>query len=208
MENTDTPKYMKIAIDIAQKIYNNEFKVGEKVRGRSTLSSKYNVSPETIRRAVSLLKDMHVVEVTEKSGIYIKSVENAYLFIHRFNAKNNVKELRQRIKSLQKEKNKIEKEIDKYMDLILENSIQFENINLEDAYEIVIYSNSYIVNKTISDTEFWKHTNGTIISVKRKDKMYISPGPYFRFEAGDIVRIICSEDDLNRAKNYIQQGIN
>ncbi|EJE7234480.1 TPA: GntR family transcriptional regulator [Clostridium botulinum] len=208
MENTDTPKYMKIAIDIAQKIYNNEFKVGEKVRGRSTLSSKYNVSPETIRRAVSLLKDMQVVEVTEKSGIYIKSVENAYLFIHRFNAKNNVKELRQRIKSLQKEKNKIEKEIDKYMELILENSIQFENINLEDAYEIVIYSNSYIVNKTISDTEFWKHTNGTIISVKRKDKMYISPGPYFRFEAGDIVRIICSEDDLNRAKNYIQQGIN
>ncbi|AVQ44556.1 TrkA C-terminal domain-containing protein [Clostridium botulinum] len=208
MENTDTPKYMKIAIDIAQKIYNNEFKVGEKVRGRSTLSSKYNVSPETIRRAVSLLKDMQVVEVTEKSGIYIKSVENAYLFIHRFNAKNNVKELRQRIKSLQKEKNKIEKEIDKYMDLILENSIQFENINLEDAYEIVIYSNSYIVNKTISDTEFWKHTNGTIISVKRKDKMYISPGPYFRFEAGDIVRIICSEDDLNRVKNYIQQGIN
>ncbi|GAE01643.1 GntR family transcriptional regulator [Clostridium botulinum B str. Osaka05] len=208
MENTDTPKYMKIAIDIAQKIYNNEFKVGEKVRGRSTLSSKYNVSPETIRRAVSLLKDMQVVEVTEKSGIYIKSVENAYLFIHRFNAKNNVKELRQRIKSLQKEKNKIEKEIDKYMDLILENSVQFENINLEDAYEIVIYSNSYIVNKTISDTEFWKHTNGTIISVKRKDKMYISPGPYFRFEAGDIVRIICSEYDLNRAKNYIQQGIN
>ncbi len=37
MENTDTPKYIKIAIDIAQKIYNNEFKVGEKVRGRSTL---------------------------------------------------------------------------------------------------------------------------------------------------------------------------
>ena len=208
MENTDTPKYMKIAIDIAQKIYNNEFKVGEKVRGRSTLSSKYNVSPETIRRAVSLLKDMQVVEVTEKSGIYIKSVENAYLFIHRFNAKNNVKELRQKIKSLKKEKNKLEREIDKYMDLILENSIQFENINLEDAYEIVIYSNYYIVNKTISDTEFWKHTNGTIISVKRKDKMYISPGPYFRFEAGDIARIICSEDDLNRAKNYIQQGIN
>ncbi len=56
------------------------------------------------------------------------------------------------------------------MDLILENSIQFENINLEDAYEIVIYSNSYIVNKTISDTEFWKHTNGTIISVKERIK--------------------------------------
>ncbi|APQ95450.1 TrkA C-terminal domain-containing protein [Clostridium botulinum] len=208
MENIDTPKYVKIAIDIAQRIYNNEFKVGEKVRGRSTLSSKYNVSPETIRRAVSLLKDMQVVEVTEKSGIYIKSVENAYLFIHRFNAKNNVKELRQKIKSLQKEKIKIEKQIDKYIDLILENSIQFENINLEDSYEMVIYPNSYIVNKTISDTEFWKHTNGTIISVKRKDKMYISPGPHFRFETGDIVRIICSEDDLNRAQNYIQQGVN
>ncbi len=31
MENIDTPKYIKIAIDIAQRIYNNEFKVGEKL---------------------------------------------------------------------------------------------------------------------------------------------------------------------------------
>ncbi|EJO5347583.1 GntR family transcriptional regulator [Clostridium botulinum] len=208
MENTDTPKYIKIAIDIAKRIYNKEFKVGEKVRGRSTLSSKYNVSPETIRRAVSLLKDMQVVQVTEKSGIYIKSVENAYLFIHRFNSKNNVKELRKKIKSLQKEKMKIEKEINKYMDLILEYSIQFENINLEDSYEIAINSNSHIVNKTISDTEFWKYTNATIVSVKREDKMYISPGPYFRFEKEDIVRVICSESDLSKAKNYIEQGIN
>ncbi len=38
-----------------------------------------------------------------------------------------LKNLEQKIKSLKKEKNKIEKEIDKYMDLILENSIQFEN---------------------------------------------------------------------------------
>ncbi len=38
--------------------------------------------------------------------------------------------------------------------------------------------------------------------------MYISPGPHFRFKTGDIVRIICSEDDLNRAQSYIQQGVN
>lgn len=207
MRNEDTPKYIKIAIDIAHKIYSKEFKVGQKVSGRSTLSSKYNVSPETIRRAIALLKEMDVVEVTEKSGIYIKSIENAYAFIQRFNAKNNVKELRQKIKYLQEEKFKIEKEINKYLDLILEYSIQFENINLKDSYEQVVSADSYVANKTISDTEFWKYTKATIISVKSNDKLYISPGPYFKFKEGDTIKFICDEENVKKVKDYIEKGI-
>ena len=38
----------------------------KKLSGRSTLASLYNVSPETIRRSIALLKDMDVVEVAEK----------------------------------------------------------------------------------------------------------------------------------------------
>ncbi|HSQ33895.1 MAG TPA: GntR family transcriptional regulator, partial [Peptostreptococcaceae bacterium] len=111
MENQDIPRYIKIAADIANKIHTGEFKVGDKLKGRSTLSSKYNVSPETIRRSVSLLQDMDIVKVSEKSGIYVTSSENAYVYLQKFNSKNDIREIRQKIKELQSEKSKIEKEI-------------------------------------------------------------------------------------------------
>ena len=47
----------------------------EKIHGRSTLASKYNVSPETVRRAMFLLKDMDILEMKQGSGIFIKNVE-------------------------------------------------------------------------------------------------------------------------------------
>jgi len=128
MENQEIPRYIKIAVDIANSIYSGEFKVGDKLKGRSTLSSKYNVSPETIRRSVSLLQDMDIVEVSEKSGIYIKSVENAYTYIQKFNSKKDIRHVRQKIKELQSEKLKIEKEINKYLDIILEYSMKADSL--------------------------------------------------------------------------------
>ena len=56
-------RYEKIALDIAYSILNEEWKVGDMIKGRSTLSGKYSVSPETIRRAIKLLEELMVVEV-------------------------------------------------------------------------------------------------------------------------------------------------
>ena len=56
MRKDSNPVYKNIALDIANKIINGEFKVGEKISGRSTLAGVYNVSPETIRRAIALLE--------------------------------------------------------------------------------------------------------------------------------------------------------
>ena len=52
MENDALPQYMRIARSIAQRIADGELQEGEKLSGRSKLSSEYNVSPETIRKAV------------------------------------------------------------------------------------------------------------------------------------------------------------
>ncbi len=56
------PVYHQIAVDIAAKIVNGRYKEGERLHGRSTLASQYNVSPETIRKAVFLLQDMGIVK--------------------------------------------------------------------------------------------------------------------------------------------------
>lgn len=88
------PVYQQIAIDLASRIAQGEFVIGTKIYGRSTLASQYNVSPETIRRAVILLEDMKIVEVIQGSGIFVKSKEEAFKFIEKFKDKDSMESLK------------------------------------------------------------------------------------------------------------------
>ncbi|MDD3705318.1 MAG: GntR family transcriptional regulator, partial [Clostridiaceae bacterium] len=97
-------KYEKIALDIAYSIQNGEYKIGEMVKGRSTLSGKYSVSPETIRRALTLLEELQVVNVIEKKGILIKSKEAANTYIKEYQSKDRILSLREEISRLMDEK--------------------------------------------------------------------------------------------------------
>ncbi len=82
-QNVDVPIYRKIALDLAGRICSGEIREGTRMFGRSTLAGEYNVSPETIRRAVNLLEDMNVVVSSHGSGIYVSSVSSAYAFIEK-----------------------------------------------------------------------------------------------------------------------------
>ena len=73
-------RYIDIALNIATLIVNGELSEGDKVSGRSTLAGRYNVSPETVRRAVTLLKESGVVDSSPKSGISILSAYKAHEF--------------------------------------------------------------------------------------------------------------------------------
>ena len=82
------PEYVKIAVDMAGRIYKGEFDEQEKLRGRSTLAGEYNVSPETIRRAMRLLEDMEVVTVSQEVE-YMLSLKKKH--INLWNALNKRK---------------------------------------------------------------------------------------------------------------------
>lgn len=81
MENESLTHYMRVAVSLAERIAAGELREGEKLSGRSKLSPEYNVSPETVRRALRLLADMKVVEVKEQSGVYILSADNARRYL-------------------------------------------------------------------------------------------------------------------------------
>ncbi|MDU4750117.1 MAG: GntR family transcriptional regulator, partial [Clostridium butyricum] len=83
MNNLSIPTYKKIALDIANKIQLNNILEGDILHGRSTLSSKYNVSPETIRRSMILLEDVEVVKTIKGKGILVLSREKAISFLNR-----------------------------------------------------------------------------------------------------------------------------
>jgi DNA-binding GntR family transcriptional regulator len=123
-------KYEKIALDIAYSIVNEEWKIGEMVKGRSTLSGKYSVSPETIRRALKLLEELQVVCVMEKKGILIKSKEAANTFIKEYQSKDRILSLREDIIRLIEEKKEIEKQVLERMDSVIEQAMLLRNIGI------------------------------------------------------------------------------
>lgn len=197
------PRYIKIAIDIAQRIVNKEFVEGDKIKGRSTLASEYNVSPETIRRAASLLEDMEVVKIWEKSGIYITSSTQAHVLIKRFSKKNDLRERRNLLKKLRLEKANLEKEIEENLDSLLEYTLGQNKVNLGASYELIVPNKSYVVGKTTNELKFWYNTGATITAVKRASELFISPGPHMSFLPEDIVYFVCTQESFQKVKDFI-----
>lgn len=216
MSKTHIPRYTSIAIDIAHNILNDTYIVGEKITGRSTLSSKYSVSPETIRKSIALLKEMDVVDVNEKSGIVIKSKDMAYMFIEKYNTQININLLHQKILALQKQKNELELQIDTHLNTILEYTLKYERTltlntpkDLSDSIDIIkltLGHHDFVVGKSISETQFFKYTHATIVSITKHNERILSPGPFYIFQPEDILNIVCEENQLEVAKRFIQQG--
>lgn len=204
-QRIDTPRYMNIALDLAGRICNGEFKEGNRIFGRSILASEYNVSPETIRRAVNLLEDMQVVMPSQGSGIFISSLSNAYSFIKKFQNKETIRSLKNEIKELLAQKKDIESAINDRVEMIVDYSDRLKNLNVLSPLEIEIDNGSGLIGQTISETKFWQNTGATIIAIRRKDSLILSPGPYGGFEKGDTIFVVGGEDVIQRVKQFIRE---
>lgn len=202
-DSFEMPRYMKIAVDIATRIYNGYICEGEKLRGRSILAGEYNVSPETIRKAMKLLEDKGVVDVNKGSGIIVRSVEQAHEFIKSSREKESLSSLKATMKNLIQDRNNLEKKIQDINEKIIDNAYRFRNIDLIDVIEIQIKQESPIVGKTIGDIEFWKNTGATIIGVKRDDDIIISPGPYLEFKKEDKILVVGNEGVEEKIQKFL-----
>lgn len=204
---TNSPAYLKIALDIASRIVNGDFIEGKKLSGRSTLVGIYNVSPETIRRSIALLQDMDVVVVEEKSGITIKSKTNAGSFIEKFKTKNEFATIKHDIYSLIEEKKELESKLENKINDLIEFATQLRNVGLIVPYESLVEPNSLIIGKTLGELNFWNNTGATIIGVKRECKLYLSPGPYLAIKNGDIIVYVGESEVIENVNNYITSQV-
>lgn len=197
-------RYEKIALDIAYSILNDEWKVGEILKGRSTLSGKYSVSPETIRRALKLLEELQVVHVVERKGIMIKSKDAANTFIKEYQSKDRILTLREDINKLISEKRAIEDSVLERLDSIIEQAMLLRNIGIIYPLEIKIPEGSDIIGKSIGEVRFWDHTGATIIGINRSGHLYLSPGPKLVFYSGDIILFVGNAPNISdRVHKYV-----
>lgn len=123
-ENTTSPlhtaRYITIAMDIAERVLHGDYKEGQKIYGRSTLSGLYNVSPETVRRALTLLQEASVVRVLPGAGVQVSSVEAARDYLAESGQYKVVKEMQERLNTMVIERNHLNAKIEHLTTELLE----------------------------------------------------------------------------------------
>ncbi|MGM9975034.1 MAG: TrkA C-terminal domain-containing protein [Clostridiaceae bacterium] len=197
-----TPVYQQIAIDIASRIAKKDIPVGYKLKGRSILAGEYNVSPETIRRSMHLLEDVGIVQVSAGSGITVTSLEAANDYIKKFTELESLSSKQQTIKKLIHEKQKLDKSLEEAISSLMDYSERFKHTNPFTPIEYELEEDCPLIGETIGSSQFWQNTGGTIVGIKRKDTLIISPGPYADFRANDTLIIIGDINIYERVEHF------
>lgn len=190
----EIPGYKSIALDIAQRIVSGEFQVGSKLSGRTLLASQYRVSPETIRKAMALLKDEDIVSVSQGKEISILSDKNAYDYITRNHYLKSVFSLKQDLQLLLQEKKENDRKFERLLTEIIAASDRLKNFKPYHPIEIEIEEHSHAVGKTIAELQFWQNTGATIIALRRGSQMSISPGPHVILRENDTLVVVGEEN--------------
>ena len=194
MKQTVVPsQYLQIALDIARRIAKGELPEGQRVYGRSVMASEYNVSPETIRRALRLLSDMKVVEVKPQSGVVVLSADSARRYIENFEESADVRALRQQLKDLMTEYADLSRRLSDTVTALLKSRETFAAADEPfPNYEVPIPKDSPLIGRSIGERKFWQSTGGTIVAIRRGQTVILSPGPYAQLYGGDVIVLVGS----------------
>jgi K+/H+ antiporter YhaU regulatory subunit KhtT len=203
MNNSSIPTYKKIALDIANKIQQNNINEGDILLGRSTLSSKYNVSPETIRRSMILLEDVEVVKTIKGKGILVLSREKAISFLNRNKSIDSIRSYKTEIDKLLNNRKEIETQLLKSIQGIIDYSSRFNEVNNIIPLEFVVPENCLYIGKTVGEIMFWQNTGATLIAVKRNDELLLSPGPYISLNPNDVLIVVGNDNIRNSVPQFL-----
>lgn len=200
-----TPRYQQIAADIAAKIAGGDYKVGDKIFARSSLASQYHVSSETARRAICVLCDVQIVEVSQGMGAVVKSVENAMEFVRQFDEEYTISAMKNGLIESLAEQNRKNDEIRGQLENLLDKVTHFTALNPFTPYQIELKSGMNHLGKNLSEINFWHNTLATVIAIRHHDELLLSPGPYARLFEGDIVYYIGQADCAIRVDQFFSR---
>ncbi|MFT3984744.1 MAG: TrkA C-terminal domain-containing protein [Lachnospiraceae bacterium] len=197
------PKYQQIAIEIASKIVNEEYTIGQKIHGRSFIAAQYNVSPETARRAFCILSDLDIVSPERGSGMVIKSKSNALEFLNGFSNRITIETLKKSImENIQHQQKEINSLSNDLAELILATE-HFRSMNPLVPFSVRITPDCKYLNRSIQELQLWQHTGATLVAIKRGDVLMRSPGPYAVVLENDVIYFVSQEDSDHRIKDFL-----
>ena len=199
-------QYLQIALDLATRIARGELPEGIRIYGRSVMASEYNVSPETIRRALRLLADMKVVEVKPQSGAVVLSADSARRYIANFEENADVHALRQQLRDLMAEYTDLSHRMADTVTALIKSRDTFAAAGEPlPNYEVPVPKDSPLIGKSIGALKFWQSTGGTIVAIRRGQTVILSPGPYAELYAGDIIVLVGSPAAAEAAHRLVTE---
>ena len=197
-------QYLVIALDLATRIAKGELAEGARIYGRSVMASEYNVSPETIRRALRLLADMKVVEVKPQSGAVVLSADNARRYIENVAQHSDASSLYQRFRSLLHQSGELNRQLEEAVIALVKGRDTFSAAAEPfPNYEVRVPEDSPLIGKNIGELKFWQSTGGTIVAIRRGQTVILSPGPYAELYAGDVIVLVGSPAAAEAAHHLI-----
>ena len=197
-------QYLQIALDLATRIAKGELAEGNRIYGRSVMASEYNVSPETIRRALRLLADMKVVEVKPQSGAKVLSADSARRYIENFEEGADVHAMRAQLKSLLEEYDQLSRRLTETVTALIKSRETFAAAGEPlPNYEVPVPKDSPLIGKSIGALKFWQSTGGTIVAIRRGQTVILSPGPYAELYGGDIIVLVGSPAAAEAAHHLV-----
>ena len=197
-------QYLQIALDLATRIAKGELAEGSRIYGRSVMASEYNVSPETIRRALRLLADMKVVEVKPQSGAIVLSADSARRYIKNFEEGADVHAMRAQLKSLLEEYDQLSRRLTETVTALIKSRETFAAAGEPlPNYEVPFPKDSPLIGKSIGALKFWQSTGGTIVAIRRGQTVILSPGPYAELYGGDIIVLVGSPAAAEAAHHLV-----
>lgn len=168
------------------------------------MASEYNVSPETIRRALRVLADMKVIEVKPQSGALILSADSARRYIKNFQADMDIRSAWKELKTFLNEYNSLHKKISETVSTLIESHNSYSEARKPfPNYEIIIPTDSKLIGKNLNELKFWQSTGATIVAIRRGKSIILSPGPYMELFQGDLVILVGNSSAAEAAYHFI-----
>ncbi len=196
--------YLQIALDLSGRIAKGEFPEKTRLYGRSVLASEYNVSPETIRRALRLLADMKVVEVKPQSGAVVLSVDSAQRYIDRFSENADIAALRNQLRDQIVQMAELQSKLVETATALLKTQSGFAAAGAPlPNYEVTVPVDSPLIGQSIGALRFWQSTGSTIVAIRRGPHMILSPGPYAQLFRGDILVLVGTYEAVEAARRLV-----
>ncbi|MEA4873015.1 MAG: GntR family transcriptional regulator [Synergistaceae bacterium] len=197
-------RYQQLASDIASRIAEGSYQVGDKIFARSSLASQYQVSSETARKAVCVLAELGIVEAEKGSGVTVKSRENALLFISRKREAKTLSHLKNSIlEKAEKQMNEIA-ELKEQVEMLVDLTERFRATNPFIPFEITLEGNLPSLGKKISELCFWQSTSATVVAIKKKGTLILSPGGSTFLEEGNVLYFVGDEGSYSKVKYFLQ----
>ncbi len=197
------PRYQEIAADIAEKLVGGQYAPGDRIHARSTLASAYGVSPETARRALAVLADLGVLEVSGGSGAVILSLDRAVEFLRHFRHSTSVAALKQSLLAGLERQQQDLAALAAQIARLADKAERYKEENPFVPFSIQVPEGSPLSGRTLGEVNFWHHTGATVVAIRSGGDTLLSPGPYAGIPAGATLYYIGPFDCVERVRSFL-----